>query len=453
MKNRIFKICMAMVLLVAFSNPSIADEYVFVLPKSVQNEDDKQMLLTAATNAFLAIPAGDNIRIMNGFDRKTYVKFVIPSGKAYKYPKVRKKQFKSQLLTLEKGVNSLLIDSDAEPRVLLPQFLAHLSTEVFANDLGEDDKVNVIIYGDALYHDQREPAFNMLNGFFPSDGHIRESQKRSIFGTLEKRNKLKNFYVHFVHSNQYDDWLSDLHKNRIERFWGLYLAAMGGQLVTFSPDLSATLDRFLVSGMNAQKQYSYDQSANKVEMLKVWREQRTRSTTQIGVDESLDRPPSCLSDDIQVNEIPPVEDEASNVIVGIRWSTDDCLSCDLDLYATVGSGKWLYYRNKEENFGQYFKDFQSATNLHGLEFVQITDKVKFSDIKAMVNFYSGKAKKSAKGVIRVCFNGNTYEKNFEIEAASGNKGKDINEVSSGSKFWNVVNIPSVLNQNVGGNDE
>lgn len=445
MKSTIVVKVIVFLVVVFFSRFTFSDQYILAVPASLKSQVERESLFAVARDTLMAISTGDVMRIINASSNKTIITIAIPEKKAFQYKKYRKRKLKKQLAQLKQGLDNIPIISEENQSISLPQFLDYISTEIFVEPIDDTNRANVLVYGNALYNDKKEEAFSMSDGWFPSDGHIRAGLQRSVFGTLEKRQRLKNFFIHFAYSNQYEDWVSDLYKYRIERFWSLYIKAMSGSLSTFSPDLFTTVDRFLSSGLVAAKSYQYDHTANKVERLKVWRQTNPEVSNVSNIVEDMSRPPSCLSEDTVLMDRPPIEKSAANVIVGIRWNTEGCENCDLDLYTTlIHRNDWLFYRNTEESYGRYFKDYTSPTNKNGLEFVQLTEEVMFEDIKAMVNFYDGKAVGGeVSGTLRICFNGNTYEEPFTISSSSGNKGGGLSEASS-SQFWNVIDIDKVL---------
>jgi len=82
--------------------------------------------------------------------------------------------------------------------------------------------------GSPLYLDDKEPAFSMVNGYFPSDGHLLATPDRSVFGVQERRQSLAGVAVLWGYFG--DPWVSGIHEQRIARFWCLFLNEQGRAL-------------------------------------------------------------------------------------------------------------------------------------------------------------------------------------------------------------------------------
>ena len=80
----------------------------------------------------------------------------------------------------------------------------------------------------------------MLDGYFPSDGHLSASRQESVFGLKGRTNALANVVVHFGWFG--DPWVSEVHRDRVQRFWTLYLQGQGARLATFCGDLPRVRD-------------------------------------------------------------------------------------------------------------------------------------------------------------------------------------------------------------------
>src|SRR5260370_19658065 len=96
--------------------------------------------------------------------------------------------------------------------------------------------------GSPLYQDAKEPAFSMVDGYFPSDGHLQTSRERSVFGFSGDTNSMPSMVVHWVYFG--DPWVNDLHKDKVTRFWTLYLERRAAPPAGFFCGLSPSLTAF-----------------------------------------------------------------------------------------------------------------------------------------------------------------------------------------------------------------
>src|SRR5438045_9595585 len=82
----------------------------------------------------------------------------------------------------------------------------------------------------------------MVDGYFPSDGHLQASREQSIFGTRTEAARPLALVVDWVYFG--DPWTNDLYKEKLTRFWTLYLQRRGGQLVSLCNDVLTALTGF-----------------------------------------------------------------------------------------------------------------------------------------------------------------------------------------------------------------
>src|SRR4030095_7816137 len=118
-----------------------------------------------------------------------------------------------------------------ESAIRLPQFLDFLAE----NPRLTNSKPAVLFIGSPLYQDVKEPAFSMVDGYFPSDGHLQASREQSVYGFSGDSSVAPPLILHWIYFG--DPWVNDLHKEKITRFWTLYLERRGAQLTAFTGDL------------------------------------------------------------------------------------------------------------------------------------------------------------------------------------------------------------------------
>ena len=82
----------------------------------------------------------------------------------------------------------------------------------------------------------------MVDGYFPSDGHLLASCDQSVFGVRPQAGHRPLLAVHWLYFG--DPWLSELHKEKVTRFWTLFLQQRAARLATFTGDLPTALRGF-----------------------------------------------------------------------------------------------------------------------------------------------------------------------------------------------------------------
>jgi hypothetical protein len=416
-----------LILFFLFPGPSYsANSYIIVLAEKYPASFNRDLFSEKVIHFVITeLKEGDSLAVI-GDNEKTLATFDVPNEDGYANSNVKKKKFMKELIELKNAIKNLPVNGEGEAQEFrVPQILTHLATTKFV-----DRNVTVLLVGSSLYTDKREPAFNMTDGFFPSDGHILVGERNSIYGTAGKEDYLKDFNIHYLVTNKENDFLNELHRQRINRFWGLLIKNQGGNLNSFTTDLDSAFRRFAASVQRPQDDFSFDHTANKVEMLKVNRE----------VVSSADFVPVFMRKDTQLSVYPPAK-TVGKLKVGIRWP---CINCDVDLYAKSSmSPKFLYYSNVKTDEGIYHKDFQSSPDtVNGLEYIDFTKNVDVNDLDVKLNFYAGHADKGVPGVIRAEFNGSVYEDKFFISATDGNKGD-----TADPQNWQTIDFKKLLRMN------
>ena len=87
-----------------------------------------------------------------------------------------------------------------------------------------------------------EPSFSMVQARYPSDGCLARPSAENIYGTADKHGHLANTTVLWAYASE-DIWASDRHKERISRFWSMFIASQGPNalLARFTSDTPQVL--------------------------------------------------------------------------------------------------------------------------------------------------------------------------------------------------------------------
>jgi hypothetical protein len=125
------------------------------------------------------LPLNSQVNIYDAFYLRSITGVGLPESRAFTSPKTRANQFApairelKQFLATEhsRPTNSVLHFKDA---VRLPQFCEFLADHPPSGGATR----MVLLFGSPLYEDAKEPAFSMLDGYFPSDGHLRAPREK-----------------------------------------------------------------------------------------------------------------------------------------------------------------------------------------------------------------------------------------------------------------------------------
>ena len=361
------------------------------------------------------------LTIYDAFELKTISQVTVPNGRAFNSPKTRANQFApairdlKQFLAQERSgpTNSLFNFVDS---LRLPQFLDFL-----AEKTSPTSRPAVLLIGSPLYLDSKETAFSMVDGYFPSDGHLQASREKSVFGfDGGARTPLMVQWMYFG-----DPWVSDLHREKVTRFWTLYLERSGSQLAAFTGDLPTALQSFRQSGSGVvptSKGWVIDTTQTKIEMLRVGR--------GVEVNDWITR------DSLSMAQVAP-STMVGPMKIGIRWKE----KVDLDLYATPRLGaETLYFEHRRSPEGYYYRDHRSSPGRE-YEFIEFESPVDIHGVQAFVNFYKGEWPGGAHGEVRIEFDGRIYGGPFSIPAERGNLGRGGR---TQDEYWTPIPIQKLL---------
>ncbi|HAB18218.1 MAG TPA: hypothetical protein DCE44_17445, partial [Verrucomicrobiales bacterium] len=303
--------------------------------------------------------------------------------------------------------------------VRLPQFLDFVAE----NLRDHNEPLTVVVLGSPLYLDAKETGFSMVDGYFPSDGHLLAGRDQSVFGVKDRSGALSNVVVNFGYFG--DPWVSEVHAEKVRRFWSLFLSQQQGRLGTFCADLptvfAATQKPELPAA--AEPRFQIDSSRSKIEMVRI--------TRDLGPADWITRDtlPS-LSQQPPRGRIGPMK-------IGIRWQAD----VDLDLYASPKrNAETLYFEHPRSAEGYYFKDHRSSPQRE-YEFIEFESPVDVGAVDARINFYEGETSRGPSGEVRIEFEGKIYSGPFSLEARHGNKGREGN---GQDQYWARIDVPAIL---------
>jgi hypothetical protein len=398
-------------------------KYVIAISSFLEKEVKDDVFRRITRFLLEEVPLKSTVVIYDAYHLKTIAQLSVPELAAFNSSKTRANQYKEQILKLKEflAAEHPMPESklSMQRAVRVPQLM-----DLVAEQHASDSPTVVIVLGSPLYVDHKEPGFSMVNGYFPSDGHIMANRDQSIFGVKDRSALLQNVQVHFGYFG--DPWISELHQDKIARFWSLYLKEQGAELASFSADLASTFKAAGAGTSFASKrpQAELDRTQSKLEMLRI--------TRDIGVADWITR-------ELPRNQHqPPPSRTVGPMKIGIRWQDQ----LDLDLYASsTPESETLFFEHTRAPEGYYFKDHRSSPERE-YEFIEFETPVDVYKVKADINFYDGRVPAGATGEIRIEFDGRIYSRDFSIPATKGNKGRSGR---SQADFWSHIDVPAILN--------
>ncbi len=371
------------------------------------------------------LPLNSSVAIDDAFHLRSITQVQLPNAHVFESPKTRANQFASAIRELKRFLaeehprpNGVGLKFDGAIR--LPQFFDFLAD----NRSDTNTSLTVLLIGSPLYQDEKEPEFSMVDGYFPSDGHLVAARDKSIFGITSEPTGACSPVAHWVYFG--DPWLNDLYKEKITRFWTLYLERRGGRLATFCGDLPTAVQGFrqgTVPARSSVRHWTLDPTQAKIEMLRMGREVEVADWIQRdSILESAQRPPATM---------------VGRMKIGIRWQNN----IDLDLYATPrAQAETLFFQHPRSPEGYYYKDHRSSPGRE-YEFIEFESPVDIREVEAKVNFYKGSCPRGPRGEVRIEFDGRIYAAPFSIPAPEGNRGR---AGESQQEYWARIPVQKIL---------
>ena len=320
------------------------------------------------------LPLNSKLEVYDAYNLKSITRLSVPGAKVFNSPKTRANQFASPIGEIREFLARDNAKQAGDKPMLdgairLPQFCDFLSQDREPQE--GDARLPLLLIGSPLYQDSREPAFSMTDGYFPSDGHLRASREESVFGFNSGQGAAQRPQVYWAYFGE--PWLSDLHREKVTRFWALYLERRDGRLASFSSDLATAMSAFTsgTPGASAASNgWVADASQTKPEMVRA-----TRNVELV----------DWLTGDAPGTSHAAFAHDRSTMKIGIRWKED----IDLDLYATPRKdAETLFFEHTRSPEGYYFKDHRSSPGRE-YEYIEFESPVDAREVKSLVNFFGG----------------------------------------------------------------
>ncbi|MBN8248393.1 MAG: hypothetical protein J0L84_13240 [Verrucomicrobia bacterium] len=410
------------------ATPAPAGRWIVGISPFLEHESKDAVYRALGRFVLEGLPTGSSLAVYDAFHLKTVASISIPEAKAFRSSRTRANQFGGELNRLRQFLaSSPGPDAAAGPTltnaVRLPQFLDFLYENAAGSGTAADPSV-LLVLGSPMYVDPKEPDCSMRDGYFPSDGHLLAGRDRTVFGKGSRDTGISNAVVHLGYFG--DPWISDVHRERVQRFWNLYATRRGLRPGSFSADLPtvlAAVTRGIGPGEAGTPAFRGEGLDSKVEMVRI--------TRDAGVSDWITR--ELLSG----NRPPPPRIRKGPMKIGIRWRGD----LDLDLYARPKDGsQTLYFEHARSPEGYYFKDHRSSPDRE-YEFIEFESPVDVDRVQARINHFAGNAPGGPGGEVRIEFDGRIYSGAFELASRRGNEGR---EGRGQGPYWTEIDVPAIL---------
>ena len=408
----------AILMFTALVNIAQAKTHVILTSNSLSLEDASKVLKSSLTLMMEDMNIDDKLVVYDA-TAGNIVSTIDMKGLKKDTAKNRITHNKKEISRIKSFLRKASKDSSPKGNLFLPQTIAEFGVSF---PYPKED-VQILIVGSPLYNDpstEWSQGFSMLEGYVPNDGHFRASNRHSPFSVEAK--SLGQVNVHFISS--FNQWVDTTHhKNRVHRFWDLWVTENGGTLATFTDDFDTGFKRYR-SGAHREADFTLDETETKVLMERI---------SPINVQRELE---AWLGETAVVSE-EPSEVSSGIIRVGIVWS---CIKCDLDLHARGSDAyRMLYFGHRNTAEGRFNKDYTEDPRIkNGYEYIEFSREIVFNEAEIRVNFYSGRSPGGVRGRVRVWLDGDVYSQDFHIPAESGNGG------NSNRSHWVDINLTDVL---------
>lgn len=478
--------------LIGLGNAALAGQ-TFVLGIAPDYErGDKELVYQKLVQFTLeGAKPGDKLAIYDALGLQPITSLEIPEGSQFQNnPRARLQRLSKEIGALKRFFVTAtnVLRPEMIGAINVPEFLGLVSTHLRRSG----ERTVVILIGSAFYMDP-EGNFSM-NDAFPSDAHLSVDQRESVFGVAAKKQALTGIIVHYAYLHE--AFLNDYHKERLSRFWNLFLSEQGATLASFASNIDLVLHRVKEDLRQPFMTAKRDPEDTKIEMRHVmpravpaWfpptnsipsvsvtnvapvlaviqtnMPAQTNSEFKVPVLQDLATNVPTTTITVPTN-VPPANGTAQTNVeaspepprtldplpipqttgdagmgIGIMWSLD---KCDLDLYVQANpNAKELYYSNRSTREGKYFHDYRNRNDKLDFEYVELNAPVDASKVRAWVNFYQGHAT-DVKGLVVVRCGGKSSTREFTIKATQGNQGADKARRRA-SSYWVDLNIPRIV---------
>ncbi len=206
---------------VAAGVPSVGADFVVGISPFLQSAEKDAVYRSLVRLIVEDIPLNSRLDVYDAYNLKSVTRVSIPNAKVFNSPKTRANQFALAIGDIKR----FLARENGKPTgpkagfdgaIRLPQFCDFLAQDHAPHD--DIGKLSLLLIGSPLYQDANEPAFSMVDGYFPSDGHLRASREQSVFGFNSGEDSSQGLQVYWSYFGE--PWTSDLHREKSRALLG-----------------------------------------------------------------------------------------------------------------------------------------------------------------------------------------------------------------------------------------
>jgi hypothetical protein len=242
------------------------------------------------------------------------------------------------------------------------------------------------------------------------------------------RDRLRGVSVHLWFPSQ-AIWSNHFQKDTDIRFLAKWVASQSGVLASESADLPGTLKNLqtldlppVVTNLVLNLRGTLALNEITVPTLPTWMPTNLVAAARLATNAA----PAPLIPEMQ-----------GRVGFGALWNVD----CDVDVYVWIkGQSEPVYFGNKTNQFARFGTDMRHATH-DAAEWVELMGVTRIEDVDAYLNLYEGAG--PVRGKVCLCWEGRTYIADFNLPAASGNKGAD-REHRTNSPYWTRIDLRQMV---------
>lgn len=412
MKSFTYFILLTIITFTLSGNTSMGIDYVIGL-SPYYSKQDKDLVFKAVLQFLLEeLEDGKQIQVYDAWNLEPIAACKIPEGKIFKRnPRARFERLRTSLGKIKKFfVQQSITNVAMTGAINVPEFL-ELAGRQMRSDV---HPMEIIIIGSPFYVNLNEPSFNTKDAY-PSDAHLYADTQQTVFSVADKREVLNFVWVHYGLVNA--SFINSHHKNRLARFWSLFVYEQNGTLCTFATDIGLAFERAAMGVKEPFMSARINSEDQKVEMRQVVKRSvpnwmRTNSKVQASTS---------LVNTVPNNQI---------IHIGIMWDSNQC---DFDLWVKpTESSRDLFFGRRVTPEGKYFHDYRNPNSSLDYEHVELKRGVDIRRVKAWVNFFRGRTT-NPEGKIRIKIGNRVYHSSFKIESKEG---------SGGDGYLNRSNHPS-----------
>lgn len=450
MSSRIAKTILVLLLLLMFSPGAAqaADESARVYVVGVPAQTDREtasILFKGVLKLLLKASAGDRVVVYDAAAMKKIADCAIGDGNE----RARVMRLRTEIAFLKTFFDAAGASEDAtRNQVRAPQFLDLIAPTVSAAGNG----ARVVMFAAPCYEDARDPAFVFRGELYPSDGFVLANSRSSVFGTADKRDRLRGAVVHWAYLA--DTFGSELLRVRVRRFWGLFLSRMGAALATFETSPDIALDRALAGADAAISDDPINEQDVVMEMRSVTLTVKPPSAETPPTPAPAPKPAPPEKPAPTRVATPTVEPKAPDrIVLALTWIAEDPKAryIDLDLHVRTGADKDLCFRTplSDDGRSRYVRDVRTAAPTidegqwsAAWEVVELDPATNLDQTACWVNVFSG-GSSAVTCVVRVAVGEKVRTARLSFPALPGNRGAEPERRESDPN-WRAVDLAPLL---------